>query len=267
MDGPTQRPGVWWCRAVVFDLDGLLVDSEPLWRRAQITVLGRHGVTLTDAQCRSTKGRAVTEVTQHWYERVGWRGPSPAAVAEEIVDEVVRLVAREAEPLPGALEAVTWCRSQGFGLAVASSSHRRVIAGALGRVGLDRAFDVVRSAEDVPAGKPDPAVYLAAAAGLEVAPARCLALEDSALGARAAVAAGMGCAVVPERAGAGAVPGEAGAGAVPRGAGAGTAPAAVVFGGVPVDMVLGSLRHLPARFAAIETAWARRRARGAAGRS
>jgi HAD superfamily hydrolase (TIGR01509 family) len=184
--------------AVVFDLDGLLVDSEPLWRRAQIAVFGRYGLTLTDAQCRSTKGRAIGEVAAYWHRRAGWSGPPPASVAAEVTDEVVRLLRRDGRLLPGARQAVATCQRAGLGLAVASSSSRQLIEAALGALQIRSAFDAVCSAEDVGAGKPDPAVYLAACRALAVPPDRCVALEDSALGCQAARAAGIVCAAVPE---------------------------------------------------------------------
>jgi len=219
-----------WCDAVVFDLDGLLVDSEPIWRAAQITVFRRHGVVLTDELCRTTKGRAIGEVAEHWHRRFPWRGAAPSMVAAEVVDEVVALVQAGAPLLPGAREAVAWCRAQGLQLAVASSSSRRVIEAALAPHGLWTAFDAVCSAEAVPAGKPDPAVFLAAARSLGLSPSRCLVLEDSELGATAALAAGMACAVVPEAA-----------------AGLGT----VAAWDVTADAVLGSLHDLPRSWQAI----------------
>lgn len=185
--------------AVIFDLDGLLVDSEPLWHRAEIEVFGRYGVELTVAMCRSTKGRFVGEVTQHWYDQIGWLGPSPAAVAGEIVDKMEQLLATEVAMKPGVPDIVQWCRRRGLATAVASSSSHRLIAAALGRHQLQRWFDAICSVDDVGVGKPDPAVFLFAADALGVTPDRCLVLEDAPVGAAAAVAAGMACVLVPEQ--------------------------------------------------------------------
>lgn len=185
--------------AVIFDLDGLLVDSEPLWHRAEIEVFGRYGVELTVDMCRSTKGRFVGEVTQHWYDQIGWLGPSPAVVAGEIVDKMEQLLATEVAMKPGVPDIMQWCRRRGLATAVASSSSRRLIAAALGRHQLQQWFDAICSVDDVGVGKPDPAVFLFAAGALGVVPDRCLVLEDAPVGAAAAVAAGMACVLVPEQ--------------------------------------------------------------------
>lgn len=187
-----------WCAAVIFDLDGLLIDSEPLWHRAEIEVFGRHGVELTVAMCRSTKGRFVGEVTQYWYDRIGWAGPSPAAVADAITDRMEQLLSTEVAVKPAVPEVLSWCRRQGLPMAVASSSSHRLIAAALGRHRLQGWFDAICSVDDVGVGKPDPAVFLFAAEALGVAANRCLVLEDSPTGAVAALAARMACVMVPE---------------------------------------------------------------------
>lgn len=221
---------------MVFDLDGLLVDSEPLWRVAQVEVFGRYGVPLTDALCRTTKGRFVGEVAQHWHRRFGWSGPPPSAVAAEVVDRVADLLAERVALRPGAAAVLDWCEERGLVLAVASSSSHRLIEAALGRHGLRHRFTAVTSAEDVAAGKPDPAVYVAAARALCIPVGRCLALEDAELGAKAAVAAGMACVLVPDE---------------------GDEPAAA-----PVDARLSSLAELPAAWSAVESAFLARTSGG-----
>lgn len=251
-----------WFRAAIFDLDGLLVDSEPLWRLAEIEIFGRYGVPLTDDLCRTTKGRVILEVAQHWHRHFGWSGPPPAAVADEVVDRVAFLLADRVSLKPGARRALAWCRARGLRLAVASSSGHRLIEAAVARHHLRRLFDAVCSADDVAAGKPDPAVLLAAARALAVAPARCVVLEDSVLGARAAAAAGMACVLVPEAGdpvrGAGTDDGDPAGAVVVVPAGGGAAS-----GGPPVtvDAVLASLQQLPAAWPLV-TARARRRAGG-----
>jgi sugar-phosphatase len=184
--------------AAVFDLDGLLVDSEPLWHEAEIRIFGRYGVPLTADRCRETKGMFVGEVTRHWYARYPWDGPAPEAVAGEIVEVMAELLVTRATLKPGALHAMEFCRAKRLHLALASSSPRRLIDVALGSLGLSTSFAVVHSAEQESAGKPDPAVFLSTAAMLGVAAARCVVFEDSPAGVRAATAAGMGCIAVPE---------------------------------------------------------------------
>ncbi len=184
--------------AAIFDLDGLLVDSEPLWQQAEVEILGDLGVPLVPSACRQTKGMFVAEVTRYWYERYPWSRPDPDEVAGAVVDRVIDLVTTEGRLQPGARGAIALCREHGTSLAVASSSEHRLVRRVLDHFGLAGEFPVVRSAEDEPYGKPHPAVFLAAAAELGVAPARCLVWEDAPAGVLAAKAARMACVAVPE---------------------------------------------------------------------
>ena len=211
--------------AALFDMDGLLVDSEPLWRAAEIDVFGRHGLVLTEEQCRSTQGMVIVEVAHHWYARAPWSGSSPDEVALEVLDAVGLLVDERGAPMPGAVEALAACRDRGLRLALASSSPVWLIDRVVAHLGLEGVFEVRCSAEHEAAGKPDPAVFLTAARTLGVAPARCVVFEDAPAGVRAAKAAGMSCVAVPER------------------------PHDPVFG--EADVVLGSLEDLD------DAVWAR----------
>ena len=184
--------------AALFDMDGLLVDSEPLWRRAEIEVFARHGLVLTEEQCRQTQGKVIGEVTRMWFERHPWPGPGPDEVAGEVLDAVEALLDMAAVAKPGASAALDDCRSRGLRLGLASSSPRRLIDAALGRLELTGRFDVVHSAEHEPAGKPDPAVFVTTARLLGVAASRCVVFEDAPAGVEAAKAAGMTCVAVPE---------------------------------------------------------------------
>lgn len=186
--------------AVIFDMDGVLVDSEPLWHVAEIAALGAVGVTLTEADCLQTTGLRVDAVVDHWFARHPWPSPPPAAVAADIVARMVVLLRAEATPIPHAVDAVRFVHARGVPLAVASSSPRVLIDAVLDRLGIADAFTLVRSAETEPFGKPHPGVYLSTAAALGVAPAECVAIEDSGNGIRAAVAAGMYTIAVPDQA-------------------------------------------------------------------
>jgi sugar-phosphatase len=186
--------------AAIFDMDGLLVDSEPLWHEAEIEILGGLGVPLVASACRQTKGMFVGEVTRYWYQRYPWTGPDPDAVAVSVVDRVMELVAERGHLLPGVAGALALCRGHGLPLAVASSSEYRLIHHVLGHFGLSDEFSLVHSAEDEPYGKPHPGVFLTTADRLAVAPDRCLVWEDAAAGVLAAKAARMACVAVPESA-------------------------------------------------------------------
>lgn len=185
-------------QAVIFDLDGLLINSEPLWHEAEVRVLGPLGVPVAQMRTRHTKGIAVEEVTRYWYERYPWSGPSTDEAAAQVQRTVEELVFERATLRPGALAALDDCRRRVQRTALASSSSHHYIRLALDRFDLAECFEVVRSAEDEPFGKPHPGVFLSATADLGVDPASCLVFEDSPAGVIAAKAAKMLCIAVPE---------------------------------------------------------------------
>ncbi len=187
-------------RAAVFDMDGLLIDSEPFWQQAELESFAAAGLTLSQSDLCQTVGMRVDEVVTHWLDRRPWdidRHP-PGGLQDRIVERVIRFVEERGEPMPGVLSALTLCEELDLRLAVASSSSMRIIEAVLGRLGLRQRFEVVQSAEHEPRGKPDPAVFLSAAGALGLPPASCVVLEDSIMGLRAARAAGMRCIIVPD---------------------------------------------------------------------
>jgi beta-phosphoglucomutase-like phosphatase (HAD superfamily) len=184
--------------AAIFDMDGLLLDSEILWHEAEIEILGDLGVPLSRDGCRSTKGMFVDEVAAYWFAQYPWEGPVPDEVAVAIVDRVIALLLSKGELKPGAEHAIALCAERGLPLAVASSSQYRLIDTALAHFGLRHHFALVHSAEEEEWGKPHPAVFLTAAAKLGAAPRRCVVWEDAPAGVLAAKAASMVCIAVPE---------------------------------------------------------------------
>ena len=184
-------------QAAIFDMDGLLVDTEPLWRRAEIKVFGRVGVELTEGMTHQTTGLRVDEVVQHWFARLPWTGESREEIADGILEEVTHLIAKEGVLLPGVTDCLEQMRVAGLKIGLASSSPLKLIEAVVEKFGLGAWFGVVESAEKEPFGKPHPAVFLNAARRLEVHPARCLVFEDSVNGLIAAKAARMTCVVVP----------------------------------------------------------------------
>ncbi len=179
-------------------MDGILIDTEPIWRRVEIEVFGRVGLHLTEAQCMQTMGVRVAEVVQLWYDRHPWEGPTPAQVTEEIVRAVIAHVLHEGEPLPGVIEALSTIRDAGLPVAIASSSGEELIGAVVSRLGIGEYIDAIASGENEAEGKPHPAVYLRAASALGLPPSTCLAIEDSPNGVLSAKAAGMYCIVIPD---------------------------------------------------------------------
>jgi sugar-phosphatase len=183
-------------RATLFDMDGLLFDTEVLWHEAEVEVFGALGVRISEVEDRSTKGMFVSEVVRYWRERYPWEGPSNEEVTERLLTRVGDLVEEKGRELPGARRTLERARSRGP-IALASSTPLALIERILQHFGLADAFASVHSAEFEPYGKPHPAVFLTAARSLGVPPDQCLVFEDSAAGVIAAVAGRMRVVAVP----------------------------------------------------------------------
>jgi HAD superfamily hydrolase (TIGR01509 family) len=183
--------------AVVFDLDGVLVDSEHVWDDVREELARERGGRWHEGAQRDMMGMSSPEWSRYMHDVIGLEEPP-----DEISAEVVRRLAaryREKLPLiPGAREAVLRLAER-WPLAVASSSNRPIIDLVLERSGLDSAFQATVSSEEVARGKPAPDVYLAAARRLGVPPARCAAVEDSHAGILSARAAGLRVLAIPNR--------------------------------------------------------------------
>ena len=183
--------------AVVFDMDGVIVDTEQVWDEVREELVADWGGRYSPGAQRAMMGMSSGEWSRYLHDEVGL----PQA-PEEISDEVVRrMLDRYRVDLPlidGAVAAVREL-ARSFPLAVASSSNRPLIDAVLETAGITGCFAVTVSSEEVARGKPSPDVYLEAARRLDVAPARCVAVEDSASGIRAAAAAGMHVIAYPNR--------------------------------------------------------------------
>lgn len=186
-------------KAVIFDLDGLLINSEPLWQEAEIEIFQQVKIQLTSELCLRTKGLRIDEVVDYWYAQNPWDNLSKTAVADRIVARVIELIQTKGQPLPGVSHAIAFVRSKPVKIALASSSALEIIQAALEALGLSEVFSEVYSAEFEKLGKPDPGVYLTTARKLEVLPQECVALEDSLNGVLAAKAAQMRCIAIPEK--------------------------------------------------------------------
>lgn len=187
-------------QAAVFDMDGLLVDSEPFWQRAQVEIFSSLGVQIEQQDTLQTMGLRIDQVVEFWFAKQPWQGADCAAVTEMIVARVEELVKEHKPMLPGVLEAIEACEQFGLKIALASSSPMRLIQATLEALSLESKFSAVLSAEHLRYGKPHPEVYINAADALGVAPQACVAFEDSVNGLLAAKAAQMKGIAVPEKA-------------------------------------------------------------------
>jgi beta-phosphoglucomutase-like phosphatase (HAD superfamily) len=185
-------------RAVIFDLDGVIVDSEIWWDEARQTFAAERGRAWSEDDRRAVMGANSRQWSVTMRERLAI-DDAPAFIERAIVDAVVGRYRRDGAPaIDGAAEAVRRIAAA-LPTGLASSAHREVIDAALTATGLDRVFRVVVSSDEVSKGKPEPEVYLAAARRLGFPPGACLVVEDSYNGVRAAKAAGMNCVLVPNR--------------------------------------------------------------------
>jgi HAD superfamily hydrolase (TIGR01509 family) len=181
--------------AVVFDLDGVLIDSEPVWERVRRGLVAeRGGRWAPDAQ-RRLMGMSTPEWARYLSEDLGV-GLPPDQVAAEVIDRMAASYRQRIPLLPDALEAVRRLAAR-WPLGLASSAPAVLIETVLQAAGLRPCLQVTMSTEQVPHGKPAPDIYLAVAARLGVSPADCAAVEDSSNGLRSAAGAGMRVIAIP----------------------------------------------------------------------
>jgi len=183
--------------AVVFDMDGVLIDSEQVWDTARERLVRERGGRWHDRAQRDMMGMSSTEWSAYMHEELGLREP-PEAINDEVVRRMSDLYRAQLPLLPGAREAVGRMAAR-WPLGLASSSNRPIIELVLALAGLTELFAVTVSSEEVGRGKPAPDVYLEAARRLGVAPDRCAAIEDSHNGIRSGHAAGMRVVAIPNR--------------------------------------------------------------------
>jgi HAD superfamily hydrolase (TIGR01509 family) len=183
--------------AVVFDLDGVLLDTEELWDEARREIAEeRGGRWQPDAQ-RAMMGMSSPEWSRYMHDVIGLPDP-PERISEEVVERLAELYRRRLPLVDGAVEAVQRIGAH-WPLGIASSSNRPLIDLFLELTGTQQFFRATVSSEEVAHGKPAPDVYLEAATRLEVAPERCAAIEDSENGIRSASSAGMHVVAIPNR--------------------------------------------------------------------
>jgi HAD superfamily hydrolase (TIGR01509 family) len=183
---------------VIFDMDGLLLDTEPLWGKSMLEVAEKHMIPITSQKFKETTGLRIYEVTDHWAIHYPWQGKSSKEVADEILDEIIASSKSHATVMKGVERTLQLLKKHKFKIGLASSSPARMIHELVDHFGITHYFDVITSADVVALGKPHPAVFLHCANELGSKPNQCLVLEDSVNGMIAGKAARMKVIAIPD---------------------------------------------------------------------
>lgn len=178
-------------KAVIFDMDGVIIDSEPFWKQAEFDVFSSLGVIVSDEFTPITQTMTTAEVADFWFEKYPWKNVSLKEVEERVISRVIELIETNSCAILGIKGFIERLKAQGLKIGVATNSPYRIIPSALQKVGVYKLIDVISSSEFEEKGKPDPAIYLSTAQKLAVAPSECIVVEDSYSGMLAAKKAGM----------------------------------------------------------------------------
>jgi mannitol-1-/sugar-/sorbitol-6-/2-deoxyglucose-6-phosphatase len=182
---------------VIFDMDGLLIDSEPCWQEAGTETLLQFNVTLSPVQYHHTTGLRTREWLDYWFGHFGIGKERIPAAEAALHQHVIEKIKTMADPLPGVHEIIAFFKARNFRIGLATSSPLSLVNVVVEKLGIAGEFEAVASAEHLPYGKPHPQVYMDCAEALAVSPLQCLAFEDSFNGVIAAKAARMTCVAIP----------------------------------------------------------------------
>lgn len=184
----------------LFDMDGLLLDTEPLWGESMLRIAQKHNIPITHERFKETTGLRIYEVTEYWSVKYPWKGKAHEQVAEEILDDIIALSKEKGGVLAGVKKTLQLLKEHQFKIGLASSSPARMINALVHHFDIQQYFDCITSADEVALGKPHPAVFLKCAEHLESHPMECVVLEDSVNGMIAGKAARMKVIAVPDAA-------------------------------------------------------------------
>ena len=182
---------------VIFDMDGLLIDSEPLWAEAANETLQRFNIKLTTEQYHISTGLRTAEWIQHWFHEFNISMDHAEEAGSTIVKAAIQKIITKAPTMPGVQHAFNFFKQRNFKIGLASSSPMELINEVVDKLQIDSFITAKTSAEHLPFGKPHPQVFLNCAELLRASPAECICFEDSFNGMIAAKAARMKCVVVP----------------------------------------------------------------------
>ena len=185
-------------KAVIYDMDGVIINSEPLWREALIHCFNKVVFGFSQDKCRITQGMRLIEVVEYWYNEQPWEGKSLEEVEQDILKKVTELILEKGKEMKGVATSISHFKSKGYKIGLASSSATSLIDAALNKLELINSFDVINSAENLKLGKPHPEIFIKTAEQLEVKPSDCLVIEDSFHGVLAGKAALMKVIAIPD---------------------------------------------------------------------
>lgn len=178
-------------QAIIFDLDGTIIDSEPLWQEAEISLFAEEGLFLTSQDCTKTMGLQTFQAVKYWHNKIPVKKRSVQELTDALNSKVMSLIREKGEIKPGVREVIEMLHSLNIPMAIASSSTISLIETVVDRFDLSNFFPIISSGDFVKHGKPNPEIFLLAAAELKVDPMYCIAIEDSFNGMIAAKAARM----------------------------------------------------------------------------
>lgn len=178
-------------KAVIFDMDGTLIETSRMWKAAEMEVFSSLGVEVSETLSQLTESMTTTRVTEFWFAQFPWKGPSLAEVERSVIRRVEQLVLEEGEAIDGVVESLSFFAERGLKLALASNAPMDVISAVLTKLNIGSYFDEVVSADHVISGKPDPHIFEFTSRKLGLDPDECLVVEDSVSGVLGAKRAGM----------------------------------------------------------------------------
>lgn len=184
-------------KAFVFDMDGVIIDSEPLWRRAMVKVFNIGGLPVNEIDCAQTTGMRIDEVIKIWNKKHPFTD-NELKVQQHIEEELCELIRTEGKAMPGFMKMLALLQKENKKIGLATSSSKNLVECVLTTLGVKPFFHHTQSAEDLLYGKPHPEVFLLSAQALNVHPRECVVIEDSVNGIISAKAAGMKVIAVPE---------------------------------------------------------------------
>lgn len=185
-------------KAVIFDMDGVLIESEHLWRRAMIAGFKEAGMLLSEDDCRKTMGLRIGEVIGIWQAHFNAYTFTAKQLENRIIELLLELIEESGTFIQGIPALLAFCRQKHLKIGLATSSSHQLMQAVLKKLDLEQSLDATLSAENMKYGKPHPEVFLACAEELRIAPQQCIVIEDSLNGVIAAKAAQMSVIAVPD---------------------------------------------------------------------